>query len=133
MRTIWCSKLHGATVTETNLHYEGSITLDVALLAASGILPNERVQVVNVTNGNRLETYVIPGRQGEVCLNGPAARLTAVGDTVHVIAYCTVSDDEALQIAPVTVKLGSDNVVQETSRSLSAKSIWGIDAPHETQ
>lgn len=91
------AKIHGATVTETELFYEGSITIGSDLLEESGILPNERVQVVNLNNGSRLETYVIEGEAGSrtICLNGPAARAAQVGDQVHILAYGLLEEEEA--------------------------------------
>ncbi len=95
--TLLKGKLHRLRVTEADLYYEGSITLDAALLRAAGMLPYEKVQVVNVNNGARLETYTIPAEAGSrtVCLNGPAARLTAPGDEVIVIAYAEMTPEEA--------------------------------------
>lgn len=90
------SKIHRATVTEANLNYIGSITIDLALLEASGILSNEKVQIVNINNGERLETYVIAGERGsgQICLNGAAARKVAVGDKVIIIAYAFMDESE---------------------------------------
>ena len=105
------AKLHGATVTEANLYYEGSITVDQDLLDAAGILVHERVQVVNLNNGARLETYTIVGARGSgvICLNGPAARLCQVGDKIHIIAYGLVELDEAGAVEPSIVKLDERN------------------------
>src|SRR5690625_7503133 len=90
------SKIHRAVITEANIDYVGSITIDKALMDAAGLLENEKVQVVNVTNGARLETYVIKGEEdsGVVCLNGAAARLCAVGDVVIIISYASMSVEE---------------------------------------
>ncbi len=90
------SKIHRARVSEANLNYVGSITIDQDLLDATDILPNEKVQIVNNNNGARFETYVIPGERGSgvICLNGAAARLAQVGDIVIIIAYAIISDDE---------------------------------------
>jgi len=103
--TMFRGKIHRARVTEADLHYEGSITIDRHLLKASGILPYEKVQVVNVQNGARLETYTIPGEGGSgvVKMNGPAARLAAVGDQVIVIAYGDMTLDEARRHRPRVV------------------------------
>ncbi|HUH74277.1 MAG TPA: aspartate 1-decarboxylase [Chitinophagales bacterium] len=94
---VFRSKIHRATVTEANLNYVGSITIDVSLLEASGILPHEKVQIVNVNNGERFETYVIEGERGagQICLNGPAARKVAVGDKIIIIAYALMEYEEA--------------------------------------
>jgi aspartate 1-decarboxylase len=102
---IFRSKIHRATVTEANLNYVGSITIDANLLEASGILPHEKVQIVNVNNGERFETYVIEGERdsGQICLNGPAARKVAVGDRIIVIAYALMSLEEAKVHQPKVV------------------------------
>ena len=99
------SKIHKVTVTEANLQYVGSITIDEDLMDAAGIIENEKVQVVNINNGERLETYVIKGKRGsgEICLNGPAARKAAVGDVVIIIAYALMDSDEALTFQPKLV------------------------------
>lgn len=110
------AKIHRLRVTEADLYYEGSITVDQELLDTAGILLYEKVQVVNVNNGNRLETYTIPGDPGErtVCLNGPAARLAAPGDQVIVIAYADLTPSEAQQHNPRVVMVDEDNNVTET-------------------
>jgi|SRR6056297_2000527 len=97
------SKIHKVTVTEANLQYVGSITIDQELMEASNILENEKVQIVNINNGERLETYVIKGEKGsgEICLNGPAARKVAVGDVVIIISYASMDFEEAKGFKPV--------------------------------
>jgi aspartate 1-decarboxylase len=109
------AKLHGLTVTQTELHYEGSITIDPDLLDASGIHVFEKVQVVNQNNGERFDTYVIEGERGSgaICLNGPAARLAQIGDTVLVIAYGLVPSEQAAQWHPTIVIVGENNVVED--------------------
>mgnify|MGYP003338776501 CR=1 FL=1 len=99
------SKIHRATITEANLHYVGSLTLDEKLMEAAGILEFEKIQVVNVNNGNRLETYAIKGKAGSgvCCLNGPAARQGAVGDVVIVISYARMPFEEAKTFSPKIV------------------------------
>lgn len=99
------SKIHRVKLTQTELHYVGSITIDEDLMEAAGIIENEKVQVLNVNNGERLETYVIKGARnsGQVCLNGPAARLAAVGDVVIIISYAWMTRDEAIQFTPISV------------------------------
>jgi aspartate 1-decarboxylase len=99
------SKIHRATITEANLHYVGSLTLDEDLMDASQIIEHEKVQVVNVNNGTRIETYVIRGRRGSgvCCLNGPAARQGAVGDVVIIISYATMEFEEAKRFKPWVV------------------------------
>jgi len=115
-RTVCKSKLHGATITETELAYEGSITLDTDLMEATNIVAWERVQIVNINNGARIETFVIPGKAGSgtVCLNGPAARSACVGDVVHVISYCEMTDEELEGLEPVVARLDAQNRVQST-------------------
>ncbi len=109
--TLFKGKLHRLTVTEAALHYEGSITLDRELMEAATLLPYERVQVVNVNNGSRLETYTIPAPAGSrtVCLNGPAARLCAPGDLVVVMAYTDLTPQEAETHKPRVVLVDADN------------------------
>ncbi len=99
------SKIHKVSITEANLQYVGSITIDEALLEASNIIENEKVQVVNINNGERLETYVIKGERGkgEICLNGPAARKAAVGDVVIIIAYACMDFEEAKNFKPTLI------------------------------
>jgi aspartate 1-decarboxylase len=99
------SKIHRATITEANLHYVGSLTIDENLMKAAGILEYEKIQVVNVNNGTRLETYAIKGKAGSgvCCLNGPAARQGAVGDVVIVISYARMPYDEAQNFTPKIV------------------------------
>lgn len=99
---VFKSKIHRAVVTEANLNYVGSITIDEDLMDAVNIIENEKVQVVNVNNGERLETYVIKGKRGSgtCCLNGPAARKAAVGDIVIIISYATMDFEEAKKFKP---------------------------------
>ena len=99
------SKIHRAVVTEANLNYIGSITIDEQLMDAANFIENEKVQVVNVNNGERLETYVIKGKKGSgiCCLNGPAARKAAVGDIVVIIPYASMDFEEAKQFKPTLV------------------------------
>jgi len=110
-------KIHRATVTEANLNYVGSITIDAELLKASGIIPGERVQIVNNNNGARLETYVIKGEPGSgvICLNGAAARLVQPGDNVIIIAYAMMTPEEAENFEPMVVFVDEDNKITETA------------------
>lgn len=112
------SKIHRATVTEANLNYVGSITIDKTLLEASNILPGEKVQIVNNFNGARLETYVIEGEanSGVICLNGAAARLVQPGDNIIIIAYCWVTAEEAKSLKPNIVFVNDKNQITETSK-----------------
>jgi aspartate 1-decarboxylase len=99
------SKIHRVKVTEADLNYIGSITIDPVLMRASNIIEGEKVQIVNINNGERLETYVITGEEGsnEVCLNGPAARKVAVGDIVIIISYALMDFEEAKSFKPTIV------------------------------
>lgn len=99
------SKIHRVKITQAELHYVGSITIDEDLMDAANIIANEKVQVVNVNNGERLETYVIKGERGsgQVCLNGPAARKAQVGDIVIIISYTTMDFEEAKSYQPTVI------------------------------
>ncbi|MFP4023663.1 MAG: aspartate 1-decarboxylase [Thiohalospira sp.] len=99
------SKIHKVTVTEANLQYVGSITIDEDLMDAANIIENEKVQVVNINNGERLETYVIKGKRGsgEICLNGPAARKATVGDIIIIISYASLNFNEAKKFKPTLI------------------------------
>lgn len=107
------SKIHRAKVTEANLDYIGSITIDEDLIDAVGLLPNEKVQIVNNNNGARFETYVIAGARGSgtICLNGAAARLVQVGDTVIIIAYALMTPEEAKVHQPKVAFIGEQNKI----------------------
>src|SRR5580698_2435202 len=111
--TVYKSKLHRATVTQADLNYIGSITIDENLMEAANIVEHERVQIVNVNNGERLETYVIKGERGSgiICLNGPAARKVAVGDIIIVISYCMVTQEEYKKHVPATVHVNAANQI----------------------
>lgn len=115
LRTMLNGKIHRATVTAADLHYIGSITIDSLLLEAADMLPFERVQVVNVTNGNRLETYTIAGEAGGgvVQLNGAAAHLVDVGDLVIIMSYVEVENSEAADWRPVVVLVDEKNQITE--------------------
>jgi aspartate 1-decarboxylase len=99
------SKIHRVKITQAELHYVGSITIDEDLMEAANIVENEKVQVVNINNGERLETYVIKGKRGsgEICMNGPAARKVQVGDIVIIISYCSIEQTQAKNHEPVVV------------------------------
>lgn len=99
------SKIHRAVVTEANLNYEGSITIDEDLMDAANMLVHEKVQIVNVNNGERFETYIIKGERGAgtICLNGPAARKAQVDDVIIIITYASLSVDEAKKYEPIIV------------------------------
>ncbi|MCU9613685.1 aspartate 1-decarboxylase [Caldibacillus lycopersici] len=112
-RTVMNAKLHRARVTEANLQYVGSITIDEDLLDAVGMVKNEKVQIVNNNNGARFETYIIPGKRGSgvICLNGAAARLVQPGDIVIVLSYCMVSDAELANHQPKVAILNENNQI----------------------
>ena len=115
MRQMLLGKIHRAVVTAADVNYVGSITVDSELLEAAGILPYERVQVVDVENGARLETYTIPGApgKGEIQLNGAAARLVAVGDHVIIMNYGWLSSEEITSNRPKVVLIGEDNRIKK--------------------
>ncbi len=99
------SKIHRVTVTEADLNYIGSITIDPDLMEAANVIEGEKVQIVNINNGERLETYVITGKRGGrgICLNGPAARKVAVGDIIIIISYCSLEFEEAKKFKPTLI------------------------------
>ncbi len=111
LRTMMKSKIHRATLTDANLHYQGSVTVDPLLLAEADILENERVEIYDVTNGNRFATYAIPGApgKGEICLNGAAAHLVAKGDLVILATYAEYEDAEARAHKPTVVFVDEQN------------------------
>jgi aspartate 1-decarboxylase len=115
--TMLKAKLHRATVTGADLHYEGSIGIDRDLLDASGMLPHEQVDVLNISTGGRFTTYVIEAARGsrEIAVNGAAARLVAEGDKVIVIAYCQLPAEEARNYHPTVVVLGEGNAIERVS------------------
>jgi aspartate 1-decarboxylase len=105
------SKIHRVKITEANLHYIGSITIDEDLMEAANIIENEKVQVLDIDNGERLETYVIRGTRGSgmICMNGPASRRINVGDTVIIISYASIDFEEAKKFKPVIIFPKEDN------------------------
>ena len=131
LRTMMKSKLHRGTVTAANLHYVGSITVDQDLMDAADLLPNEKVQVVDIDNGARLETYVIPGARssGDLCLNGAAARLVQPGDKIIVISYGVYTDAEAREHTPTVLILDEANraatVADEPPHTTTAELLAG--------
>lgn len=112
-------KIHRAVITEANLNYVGSITIDKTLMDAAGILPGERVQIVDNNNGSRLETYVIEGEpdSGVICLNGAAARMVQPGDVCIIIAYCWIEQEKALDFEPKVVFCDENNKIVELASS----------------
>ncbi len=114
-RTMMSAKIHRARVTEANLNYVGSITIDQNIIDSVGILPHEKVQIVNNNNGARLDTYVIPGERGSkvVCLNGAAARLVQQNDVVIIVAYASLSEEELKSFKPKVALMNENNEVTE--------------------
>jgi len=122
MRIMLKSKIHRARVTGVNIDYEGSITIDKGLMEEADILPYEQVQVLNINNGARFTTYAIEGESGEICLNGAAARLAAKGDTIIILSYCSVDNEEARNFAPKLIHVDAKNTIIETRRAVEALS-----------
>lgn len=114
LRLMLRSKIHNATVTEANLAYDGSITVDEALMKAAGILPYEQVMVSNMNNGERFETYVIPGPKGSgtVCLNGPTARKAVAGDRIVIFCYEYYNEQELQKFKPMIVRVDEKNRIK---------------------
>ena len=108
-RTMMKSKIHRASVTEANLNYVGSVSIDRELMSMADILENEKVQVLNITNGERFETYAITGNPGEICLNGAAARRVSPGDLVILVTYAEYDDREARAHKPIVVHVDAHN------------------------
>ncbi|MBO0600406.1 aspartate 1-decarboxylase [Sporosarcina sp. E16_3] len=124
-RMMMNSKLHRATVTEADLNYVGSITIDTDLLDAAGMLPNEKVHVVNNNNGSRFETYIIAGERGSgvICVNGAAARLVQRGDIVIILSYVYMTDEEARKHEPTVLIMDENNGVKEIIREKQGMTI----------
>lgn len=118
-------KIHRATVTEANLNYVGSITIDEDIIDAVGMAANEKVQIVNNNNGARLETYIIPGKRGSgvICLNGAAARLVQVGDTVIIISYALVPDEKVKTHQPKVAIMDENNQIKDLLHAEPAHTI----------
>ena len=114
LRIILKSKIHRATVTEANLYYEGSITIDINLMNSADILENEKVEVLNLNNGQRIETYAIKGKPGSgvICLNGPAARGACPGDMVIILSYASVDCEKLGKLKPKIVKVDGKNRIK---------------------
>ena len=116
MRFMLKSKIHRARVTGADINYEGSITIDRKLMQEADILPYEQVHVLDINNGSRLVTYAIEGGEGEICLNGAAARLVSIGDLVIILSYCQVSDEDIPDFEPRLVFVNADNVSMSAGR-----------------
>lgn len=118
--TMLQSKIHRATVTDANLHYVGSITIDRDLLDATAMRVGQKIDIVNINNGERFSTYIIPGERGQrdICLNGAAARKVQVGDKIIIIAYASMTPEEADNHLPKIVILEDDNTIAQTFEGL---------------
>lgn len=130
-RPMMIGKIHRATVTQADLHYVGSITVDAKLLDAADLYPGQKVDVVDVTNGSRLSTYVIPGEpgSGQICINGAAAHLVNPGDTVILIAYGMMNSDEARHFVPRVVFVDENNqIVEESNEPGLVPEGYGLEA-----
>ena len=114
LRCMLTAKIHGATVTDSNIAYEGSMTVDEALLDAAGIKSYEQVRVSNLNNGERFETYIIPGERGSgvICLNGPAARKCVIGDVIMIFSYGYYTEDEVKTFSPKIIRLEEKNRIK---------------------
>jgi aspartate 1-decarboxylase len=121
-RVMFKSKIHRAVVTESNLYYEGSITIDKELMEAANLLEYEQVSILNINNGERFETYVIEGKYGQrdICLNGAAARKAAVGDEIIIISYAVVDENELSSFKPTIVLVDKKNNVKSISNEVLA-------------
>lgn len=124
-RIMFKSKIHRATITQAELHYEGSLTIDTDLMEAADLLPYEKVAIVNINNGERLETYIIPGERGSktICLNGAAARKGVVGDRIIIISYANMSDEEARLYKPTIVLVNENNDIVERFHSIEPQTL----------
>lgn len=125
MRTMLKSKIHRARVTDGNLHYEGSVTLDPVLMEAADLLPHEQVHLLDVDNGARLETYVIEGERdsGEVVINGAAARPIHKGDIILILSYVTVPDEEARRLEPQIVHVDEANRIVRVDHAVAEAAV----------
>ena len=126
MRIMLKSKIHRACVTHSNIDYEGSISIDKKLMEAADILPYEQVQVLNANNGARFITYAIEAEagSGEIGIQGPAAHLASVGDTVIILTYCNVEESEVHQHHPTRVYVDQKNVITEVKSAVEALPLW---------
>ena len=125
MRTMLKSKIHRATVTDANLHYEGSVTIDPVLLEAADMLPFEQVQLLDIDNGARITTYVIEGERGsgQVCVNGAAAHMIHKGDRIIALSYITVSEDEAQRHEPKLVYVDEANNISRIGHGIEPAAV----------
>jgi len=114
------SKIHRARVTQVDIDYEGSITIDKKLMEEADILPYEQVEVLNLNNGARFSTYAIEGESSEICINGAAARLAARGDIIIILTYCHVADEETHNFTPKLIHVDAQNTVTKAKRGIEA-------------
>jgi aspartate 1-decarboxylase len=130
MRQFLLSKIHRAVVTAADLHYVGSITLDPVLMRAAELLPWEKVQIVDIENGARFETYVIPGQKdsGDVQLNGAAARLVQLGDHIIIMSYAWLTEDSLANFHPKVVFVDDHNQIQDVKTLSSPLDVWTPEA-----
>lgn len=121
-RSFLKSKIHRAVITQTELHYEGSLTIDKKIMEEADVLELEKVSVVNINNGERFETYVIPGERGSgtICLNGAAARKAIVGDKVIIMTFCDLDETEISNFEPKIVLLDEDNKIKSVLNKIEA-------------
>ena len=135
LRTMLKSKIHRATVTDADLHYVGSVTVDADLMEAADLLPGEQVTIVDVTNGARLETYVItgPAGSGVIGINGAAAHLVHPGDLVILIAYGQMEDEEARTFTPTVVHVDADNRIVELGHDPAEALVDGVSRPPQSR
>jgi aspartate 1-decarboxylase len=117
-RFMMKSKIHRATVTDADLHYEGSVTIDETLMEAANMLPYEQVEIYDINNGERFSTYIIQGKRdsGVICLNGAAARKVAKGDLIIMATYVSVNDDEAKNWKPISILVDAKNKIKKASK-----------------
>ena len=123
MRIMLKSKIHRARVTDVSIDYEGSITIDRRLMAEADILPYEQVHVLNISNGACFITYAIEGDTGEICVNGAAARLVARGDTIIILSFCHVENNEAHTFTPKLVYVDAENAITTTNQAVGTISL----------
>lgn len=116
--TMLCSKIHRARVSDANLNYVGSITIDIELIKAAELQEGQKVDIVNINNGERFSTYVIEGKKGEICLNGAAARKVQVGDKIIIMAYAQYSQEELLNYTPKVVLVDEKNQIIAVKKEL---------------
>lgn len=128
-RIMFKSKIHRASITQAELHYEGSLTVDEELMEAANLLPYEKVSIVNINNGERIETYLITGERGSrtICLNGAAARRGAVGDKIIIISYANMTEDEALKHKPTVVLVDDHNNIIDKQFAVEANTIFATE------